>query len=68
MARKKDPPKPIYPLVHEFQDSVHDVLLKAGMLMTACETLLDMGRVDIGSMPALRERVDALKQAMYGDE
>lgn len=70
MSKKKDPIKPIFPLKHEFVDSLTHLLHEAGMLMTTVETLIEhptLVRQQKG-LDMLKERAAALRLAMYGDE
>lgn len=70
MARKKEEPKPLYPLHHEHADALQNVLQQAGMLLTTVEILNDhpeaMSKPEIRTK--LKERTDALRKALYGDE
>lgn len=68
MARKKEEPKPVYPTLHEYEDAIHNALQQAGMLMTAVEVALDHPDKFDKLVDSIRERVEALRKALYGSE
>ena len=51
MSRKKEPPKPLFGLKHEFYESLDNTLLHAINLMQAVDQVIDLEQVNHG--PAL---------------
>ena len=68
MAKKSEPPKPIFPLKHEFYASLDHFIHEAGMLADAVKQAMDLGAVDKRVSPILAERLDAFEKARHGNE
>lgn len=47
MAKKKEPAKPIFPLKHEFYDSLDNFIQKSMMMGNAIDTVLSVGKGEI---------------------
>lgn len=69
MVRKKEPPKPLFTLKHDFVAALENVCSEAVMLLNALETVL---RHDSSLKPGVRdllaERCKALRAALLSGE
>ena len=65
---KKEPPKPLFPLKHEFVDSLDNYIQQSGALAQAVGMLLRAGDLKGPVADVLRERLDAFDQARHGKE
>lgn len=65
MAKKKPDPKPIFPLKHEFYESLDHLLNQVMMLVTVCEQIVDLDLLK-KTQPTieemLKERTKAVRQ------
>lgn len=70
MARKSEPTKPMFPIKHEFYASLDKFVHEAGMLADSVGQLLRMPEVikSESARKILQERLDAFRQARFGDE
>lgn len=64
MPRKPPEIKTLYPLQHEYFDSLKRYQGEVLMLLNACETGLDLNCIKEPFAAKLRERVEALKVTM----
>lgn len=67
-AKKKEAPKPLFPLKPEFYASLDNFVHQAGMLADSVRQLIDMGAVNKAALPPLRERLDAFNAARFEKE
>jgi len=67
MARKKEEPKPLFSLKHDFYESLDAVTQQGIMLIQAIEHALDLGQVNERVAPIIRERLDAFRKALLTD-
>lgn len=67
MSKRKEPPKPIFPLKHDFYASLDHLLQEVMMLHQTCSQLIELGKVEGASAEILRERVEAVRKAMSED-
>lgn len=69
-GKKKEPPKPLYPLHHEHADSLQNVLNEATMLLNTIDVIKDSKVIDMPEpiRDRLVERCRALRAALYGAE
>lgn len=68
MAKKQEPPKPLFPLKHDFYASLDNFAHQAGMLADMCRQLIQMNAVDDRVKAPLQERLDSFHAARFGDE
>jgi hypothetical protein len=69
VSKQKKPPKPIFPLKHEFYASLDHFIEQAGMLADAMRTAIDHGAItNEGVKELLQQRLDAFGLARFGDE
>lgn len=69
MARKKEPPKPLFGLKHDFYESLDHVLLQAINLMQAVDQVIELELVKPGpGLDLLRERARLMRAALMTDE
>lgn len=69
MARKKEPPKPLFGLKHDFYKSLDHVLQRAIMLIQAVEQVISLEQIKPGpALDVLRERSANLRSALMTDE
>lgn len=68
MARKKDPPKPLFGLKHDFYDSLDNFIQYSINLHQMARSLLDLNVVPDKLKPMLQEKVDALETAMMSKD
>lgn len=68
MAKTKEPPKPIFPLKHEFYASLDNFIHQASMLSDAVRQAIDMGAIKGAAAEILKERVSAFQAARSNDE
>lgn len=68
MAKQKEPPKPMFPLKHDFYASLDNFIHQAGMLAEVVEQLHKMGKLDPAVDDIITERLKAFRQARFGDE
>lgn len=66
MARTKEPPKPIYPIKHEFFASLDALLHQAGMLRETVKQALDHDMIDKRVADIVRDRLEAFDATHYG--
>lgn len=64
MARKKEQPKPLFSVKHDFYASLDNFAQEALQLLQTTEMVLSHGAVDERVAPILRERASALRTAM----
>lgn len=60
---KKNPPKPLFPLKHDFMDALDNYTQQAGNLAQAVGMLLRAGDLKGPLADVLRERLDAFEAA-----
>jgi hypothetical protein len=69
MARKKDPPKPLMSLKHDFADALDNAIHQGGMLLQAVEFVLRVE--DVKLPPNIRLELDkaakGYRAAIYGE-
>ena len=66
---KKQPPKPIFPLKHDFYQSLDHLLQQAIMLHQAVDQAIDLGTIKEGPVrELLKQRSLAMRAAMSSDE
>lgn len=63
MRQKKDPPKPFYPLRHEFDETLRAFELAAGQLYNTATTVLSIYDRLPDSGAAIRKLFDTLRDA-----
>lgn len=69
MARKSEPPKPLFDVKHVFIAAFENVCHQATMVLTAIETVLAHDKtIGAGAKEILAERAKALRDAMYAKE
>lgn len=68
MARKKEPPKPMFALKHDFVDALDNVCHEAIMLMQAVDMVIRHGEVPESIKQILVERTKAMRSALSADE
>ena len=69
MNRKKEPPKPMSNLRHDFVAALENVCQQALMLMQAVDTVLQHDtNLKPGVRDILKERSDAMRAALLEDE
>jgi len=68
MAKVKEPPKPLFPLKHDFYASLDNFAHQAGMMADMCRQLIQMDAVSEKIKPMLQERIDAFQAARFGDD
>ena len=68
MARKKDPPKPMFALKHDFVDALENVCQQAVMLMQAVDMVIRHGDTPEGIKEVLVERSKAMRAALSAEE
>jgi hypothetical protein len=68
MARKKDPPKPMFSLKHDFVASLDNLCNECIMMLQAVETVVrDDDKLVPGVRDILRERCKAFRAALSSD-
>lgn len=68
MAKQKEPPKPIFPLKHDFYASLDNFIHQAGMLADLVEQLHNMDALPPASKDLIEERLVAFRAARFGEE
>lgn len=69
MPKSKPIIDPVYPLLHGTRTSVDNALQCAMNLEAACQILLDTNAVAAGpAATKLRERMAALRKALFGED
>ena len=69
MARKKDPPKPLFALRHDFVASLDNVCSEAVMLLQAVDTVLRHDdKLASGVRDILSERSKAMRAALMSED
>jgi hypothetical protein len=68
MARKKEEPKPFFPLKHEFVDSLDRFIHTANMLALAVRNVIQLKGCNHVAAQLLSERLAAFSKARFGDE
>lgn len=68
MARKKEQPKPLFGLKHDFFASVENVCHEAIMLLQAVDMVVKNGGLDPAISQILAERSKAMRAALMSDE
>lgn len=72
MARKKEKPKPLFSLKHDFLDSLEEFIQASMMLHNAVKTVLDYGApgqpIPDSVKEMLRERIAAWEKATLSDQ
>lgn len=69
MAKKSEPPKPIYPIKYEFYASLDNFLQQAGMLADVIDQIVKLGAItNEGAKKAIQERLDAFRKARFGED
>lgn len=66
MARSIEPPKPLYPLKHEYQASLDNYLGKVSMLVSSMSSLLGTEHMSEFATTVLKERLAELEAAARG--
>ena len=68
MSRKKEI-KPLVDVMHDYKDALQNVHNESSMLYSAVHSIVTMKEVGIPEkvLEILRERCDAYRKAMYGD-
>jgi hypothetical protein len=67
MARKKEQPKPLFTLKHDFYASLDEVAQRAIVLIQAIESALDLGQIGDAAKPIVREHLDAFRKSLLSD-
>lgn len=68
MTKKKEPPKPLFGIKHDFYESLDHVLLQAINLMQAVDQVLDLDLVKEGpGKDLLKQRGKLLREALMTD-
>lgn len=65
---KKEPPKPLFPLKHEFYVSLDAFTHEAGMLADMVRQCIHLGAVDQKAIAPLQERLNAFAAIRFGDK
>ncbi len=68
MARKKEPPKPLFGLKHDFYDSLDNVAQRGINLIQAAEFALQHGNLPQPIADQLREQVTAFRASLMSDD
>lgn len=68
MARKKDPPKPLFAVKRDFVDALDNVCHEAIMLLQAVEMVLRHGDVPASIKEILVERTKSMRAALSADD
>ena len=69
MARKKEDPKPLFGLKHDFYESLDHTLQQAIMLTQVVEQAIELEQVKPGFVhDKLQERCAAFRKALMSDE
>jgi hypothetical protein len=68
MARKKDPPKPLFGLKHDFFASVENVGHEAIMLLQAVDMAIKNGGLDPAISGILKERSASMRAALMSED
>lgn len=69
MPRKKERPKPLFGLKHDFYESLDHVLQCCIILMQSVDQAIDLDQVKAGpAQDLLRERSAALRAALMRDD
>jgi hypothetical protein len=68
MPRKKEPPKPMFDLRHDFVASLENVCQKALMLLQSVETVIEHGNLTPGIKGILVERCQEMRDALISKE
>lgn len=68
MARKKDPPKPLFALKQDFYDSLDNVSQQGIMLIQAIEMTVRSGALPKPMADVLTERVAAFRAALVSED
>lgn len=68
MARKKEPPKPMFGLRHDFMDSLENVCQQSLMLLQAVDMVLKNGGLPKPVAAVLQERHDAMRAALMTED
>ncbi len=66
--RKVDNVKPLFPLKHEFIESLNRYIHEASMLADVIDTALKLGAIDTRLSGMVIERLSAFNAARYGDD
>jgi hypothetical protein len=68
MAKSKQPLKPIFPLKHEFYETLDKFIHESSMLADALSQAIQLGAVTGPAMSILEERLAAFKAIRSSDE
>ncbi len=68
MARKKEPPKPLFSLKFDFVASLDNVCHEAIMLMQVVDSVIHMVEMPQGVKDMLIERAKAMRAALSNNE
>lgn len=68
MAKKQTETKPLFPLKHEFYDSLDRFAHESFMLAEAVRTAIQLDGVNEKVKPILQERLDAFMRVWGGNE
>lgn len=66
MARKKETPKPLFSVKHDFYASLDEFVQQVILLDQALKTVLDLDQLTGEPQRILRERLDAVERAILG--
>jgi len=65
---KKEPPKPLFPLKHEFYASLDRFVHEAGMLADAVRQAMQLDLIDNRCRGIIQDRLDAFGRARFDDD
>lgn len=68
MAKSKDPVKPIFPLKHEFYETLDKYIHESGMLADAVRQAIQLGAVTGPAKKILEERLAAFNAIRSDDD
>jgi len=66
MARKKEAPKPLLNVKHDFVDALDNFIGKLSILVQAIETAISLDQIGGAAKPIVREALDEFRAALYG--
>lgn len=68
MARKKDPPKPLFGLKHDFVESLENVCHEAIMFLQAVDMVIKHSEIDQPVKDILIERSKGMRAALMSED
>lgn len=68
MARKKETPKPLFAVKHDFYESLDAMAQQGIILLQTCEQLIDLNQVAEPGKKILQECVKAFRDSLIADD